>query len=413
MESLLHYGRDSEIRLQLPDEALVADCAGPRGRGIENPTLAAELAIETPLDFPPLEQAVAPGDRVTLALGSGVPRAAEIVQPIVEALVRRGVEPAAIAILYVSSDSAPSTVDPRSRLTGSLRQSVALIAHDPEDRSQLAYLATTADGRLVYLHRALCEADVVIPIACLQSGPGSGDYAAGIYPTFSGKETIERYRNPSLADGDNEIAERARQEANEVAWLLGLLFAVQTVPGQAGELLSIVAGHYESATRRAQELYAQAWTYQFSQRASLVVASVQGDDAEQTWANVGRAASAATKVVAEDGTIAILSELRSEPGPGVRRIADFDDPRQALKRLRKERPSDVFPAVQIAKALARAKVYLLSQLDEEVIEGLGLTPVEVAEDITRLASRHPSCIVLENAQHTIARSVGEALEQDR
>jgi nickel-dependent lactate racemase len=404
MEPVLHYGRDSQLRLQLADSALIADCSGPRGRAIENPRLAVELALESPLDFPPLEQAVAPGDRVTVALGNDVPHAADIVRPVVEALLRRGVEPDAVTILRSQHEIERHAQDPRQALSDAVRSAVSLVVHNPADRGQLSYLAATAEGRPIYLNRALCDADLVIPVPCMQTGPGSGDYAAGIYPTFSDQETVERYRNPNLADGDNDIVERARHEANEVAWLLGVLFVIQTVPGQANDLLSVVAGHLESATRRARELYQHAWSYRVPRRASLVVASVPGDDSEQTWENVGRAVSAATQAVADDGAIAILSELRAEPGPGVRRIADFENPRQAMKHLRKERPSDVFPAVQIARALARARVYLLSGLAEELIEGLGMTPVDEAEDISRLARRHPSCIVLGNAQHTIARA---------
>ncbi len=402
MESILHYGRSSQIRLDVADETLVAYCDGPRGAPIESPSLAIELALESPLDFPPLSQAITPGDRVTIALGQGVPRVAELLPPVVQALLGCGVSPDMITVLRAPSPSNGAAEDPRAGLSSELKEAISLVEHLPTSRNEHAYLATTAEGRTIHLNRVLCEADVVIPIACMQSGPAGGSYGAGLYPTFSTQETIERYRNPSLANSDSEIAERARHEANEVAWLLGVLFAIQTVPGQGGTLLSVVAGMYEAATRRADELYREAWNFSVPQRAGLVVAAIEGDDSEQTWENVGRAIAAASHVVADEGIIAVLSEVAIEPGEGVRRVHDFENPRQALRELRKVRPVDVFPAIQLARALSRARVYFHSRLSEGVIEELGMAPVDEAEDIARLASRHSSCVVLSNAQHTVA-----------
>ena len=46
-----------------------------------------------------------------------------------------------------------------------------------------------------------------------------------------------------------------------------------------------------------RELYRAAWDWPLRQRASLVVAAIEGDAAQQTWENVGRALQAAGKFV--------------------------------------------------------------------------------------------------------------------
>lgn len=401
MRSLLRYGRNSEVRLEVPDEALVAELAAPLAEAVADPGAAVAAALAAPVDFPPLEQAVVPGDRVVLALGSGVPRAASVVRPIVETLLRRGIDPAMITILRTQEDVHRLAPDPGAELGSAWRDQVSVVVHNPDDRQKLSYLAATADGKPIYLNRALCDADMVIPVSCMQSGPASAAYAAGVYPTFSDQPTRQRYRHPALADGDSEIAERARHEANEVAWLLGIVFALQTVPGSADELLGVVAGNYEAVSRMAAALYDRAWNCRIPHRASLVVAGLQGGESEQTWENLGRAVSAASRAVSDDGAIAILCDVEAEPGPGVRRIADFENPREALRQLRKERPRDMVPAMQLARALTRARVYLLSRLEESLVEELGVAPVDEAADIVRLVRRHPSCIVLANAQHAV------------
>ena len=69
----------------------------------------------------------------------------------------------------------------------------------------------------------------------------------------------------------------------------------------------------------------------------------------------------------------------------------------ALRRIRKERPADALPAAQLARALDRGKVYLLSRLDPSLVDSLDMIHVEAPEELARLARRQKSCILLANA----------------
>jgi hypothetical protein len=132
------------------------------------------------------------------------------------------------------------------------------------------------------------------------------------------------------------------------------------------------------------------------------VASIGGGAPQQTWQNLARAIAAASKLVTDDGAIAICSDLAEEPGPALQRLAGADDLQQALREIIKVRPSDALPATQLLHATQRGPVYLLSQLDDELVEQLGATPVANGEQVARLASQHDSCIVLANAQYAVA-----------
>ena len=69
----------------------------------------------------------------------------------------------------------------------------------------------------------------------------------------------------------------------------------------------------------------------------------------------------------------------------------------ALHHLAKKRPVDTLPAAQLAHALDRNRVYLLSRLDAAIVEDLDMIPIESPDELLRLARRHPSCILLSNA----------------
>ncbi len=46
----------------------------------------------------------------------------------------------------------------------SLPEGATVAVHDPADRSQMAYLAATKEGRRIYLNRHLTDADMVLPV---------------------------------------------------------------------------------------------------------------------------------------------------------------------------------------------------------------------------------------------------------
>ena len=127
-------------------------------------------------------------------------------------------------------------------------------------------------------------------------------------------------------------------------------------------------------------------------RASLVVAAIEGGDTEQTWENLGRALESADALVEDGGAIAVCCDLAAAPGPGVQSMAAARSRRSALKRIRKDRPADALPAAQLARALDRDKVYLLSRLDPAIVEELEMIPIADGDELVRLARRHRSCI---------------------
>jgi nickel-dependent lactate racemase len=365
------------------------------GSPLSDPATAVAKALAHPIDFPPFEHAIVPGDKLVLAVERDVPQAAAVVAGILAALVRLGVEPADVTVLYAahSGGEEQASQDP-----GQPHR----VVHDPQDRGQLAYLAATSDGEPVYMNRLLCDADVVLPIGCARLEPaGEVSLDGGLYPTFS--DTKAQQRQPAtIGAASGKQSKKHHDEIPDVGWMLGIQCIVQVVPGPSGSLLSILAGDPAAVTRRGRQLCEEAWRFSVRERASLVVAGIGGDASQQTWSHVGRAIAAAAEAVADDGAIAICCDLAAEPGPAVQTVAQSEDPQQALRRLRKSHPPDLEVAARLARAMQRAKLYLLSNLDETVVEDLGIAPVSSPAEVVRLAGRHKSCILLADAQHAVA-----------
>jgi nickel-dependent lactate racemase len=407
MLTKLRYGIDSEVEFDLPETTLVAHCDAPRGEPICDVAEAVRTALANPLDFPPLAKSVVIGDKVAIALDHGVPQAAQLIAGIVESLLTAEILPEDIMIVRTQADD--PAIDPRAALSEDLRSRVGLLTHDSTTREQLSYLGASARAKPIYLNRQICEADAVIPVgvARVDSSMGYTGPASGVFPTFSDEQTAQRYRAPRLLESAERL-EKLRALADEAQWLLGVLFAIQVVPGRSPELLHIVAGRTDLVYTRSQELCEAAWRFTVPHRASVVVAAVEGTNGCQTWDNLARALFAASHSVTEDGAIVLCTDLAASVGPATQRLCNADDVDDALREISKERPVDSLVAAELAHALQRGPIYLMSQLDETLVEELGIANVAGEEELARLVARHDSCILLANAQHAVAIPEGEA-----
>ena len=402
MISVLRYGIDSSLRLELAPEVLVANCDAPRGEPLTHVAEATSHALAGPLDFPSLSLAAVPGDKVALALEAGVPQAAAIVGRVVEVLIAAGVDAADITVIRTGADLETGAADPIGQLSEDVRSRIGSQVHKPGNRESLSYLGASTDAKPIYINRIIHDADLVISIGCLRLSDSPGYYGihTGVFPTFSEAASLDRYRSAKLASPTER--KRLATLVEEVSWLLGVRFSVQVVPGAGSDVLHVLAGDAAAVFRAGSQLCEDAWTYWVPHRADLVVATIEGDATQQTWDNVARALFATSHVVREEGAVAICTELAQKLGPGLQRIVGDEDLDAVLSEIRQYHPSDALQASEVVHALQRGKVYLVSRLDDELVEELGMSPV-TGEQVSRLASRYGSCILLGNAQYAMAR----------
>ncbi|MEK6239565.1 MAG: hypothetical protein N2C14_33015, partial [Planctomycetales bacterium] len=84
-------------------------------------------------------------------------------------------------------------------------------------------------------------------------------------------------------------------------------------------------------------------------------------------------------------------------GPGMQMLQAADSPAEATREIRREAPDDAATAMQLARALEKANVYLLSKLPVSLVEDFEIIPVDHPRELDRLTPRHDSCVVLGNA----------------
>jgi len=399
--TVLHFGADSSVCPEFAPGVSPVECGAPRGEPLDDVAAAVACALDEPLDYPPLARNTTPGDQVVVVLGHDLPQTAQVTAAVIRALVDARVGPDGISVLQTQADVDAGAGDPRRLVPEPIRERTRLLTHDPADRHQLAYLAANDAGEPILLSRAIHNADLVLPIGCLHNPATAGYYGihGTIYPTFSDEKTLRRFRSPGSLDADGRHKKGLVREVDQIAWLLGINFTIQLIPTAGDHVLHVLAGQSDAVSRRGHELYRAAWSCSVPDRADLVVAAIEGDCRQQSWENFGRALETAVALVEDGGAIVLCCDLADQPGPAMQRMAGAQSRHAALRRIRKERPSDALPAAQLAKALDQGKVYLLSRLDPSLVEELDMIHVADGDELTRLARQYQRVILLANAAH--------------
>ena len=267
----------------------------------------------------------------------------------------------------------------------------------------MAYLASTAGGRRVYLNRHLTDADLVVPVGRLGPDPVLGVRGpwSVIFPGLSDRETLRAFRATAGDRAAGRGAPRpALDESAEVSWLLGSQFHVGIVPGASG-LAGVVAGLEASVLEQGRLAVERSWTFRAASRADLVIAGIGRPGRPSPIDELAEGLATAADLVRRGGKIVLLSRAEGPLGPAVQRLVGADA--MGPSALRGAEGEADFPAArQMARVLAWADVYLLSALGEDVTEDLAMIPLGRPEEARRLAAASASCLLLSRAELTRA-----------
>jgi len=387
----IDYGL-KHAEFDLPDERLVAVERAPQAPALADPVAAVRSALEQPFHWPALRQALTPDDHVALVVDEQLACLGRLLAPILDHLAAAGIQPNAITLVCPPTTAPQGWVDELPDAFEEVRVEI----HDPTDRNKLAYLATTRQGRRLYLNRTVVDADQLVVLTGRRFDPLVGHAGAelALYPVLSDEATrAERFVKGTRDDW--------QREALEVAWLLGAPFLVQIIEGAGDEVQHVVAGSLD-ASPEGRRLLAERWQVRVSEPADLVLASIGGDPAQHDFATLARALANAAQVVRPGGRLVLLTAAHPPLGPAGELIRGTEAADELRKRAKTQPGTDRLTVLHWADAVQQAKVYLLSGLAEEDVEELFVTHLQHAGQAQRLLAGGGSCLVLPDAHKTLA-----------
>lgn len=367
------------FRLQVPSERIVTAQRIRDPHAIDGGKAVAD-AITTPLDFPPLRQALTPDDHIALVLERWAPSTRSLLEPIVDHLRQSGVRDENITIVALEGEAPPSSL-------GSLGFEV----HNGNDKSNLEYVATTKAGRRIYLNRTTVDADQIIVLSEVRYHHDGG-VTGGPLILF-----------PGLADDETRAAiapmpsAARRAESEEVSWLLGLPFFVCWIAGVEDGVSEVIAGPTASfaAARRA---LSETWKHQIDRLAQTVVAPVRGP----ALADLVMAARHASVGVERGGTIIVVAENEPPLDDEFEKIREAESPEAALRHAATPL------ATRWLKLVCDYRVAVCNAWPAELVEELFAIPLQNEKQIQRLIDAGGDVLVLPDADR--ARIASPATE---
>ncbi|QDT09580.1 hypothetical protein [Planctomycetes bacterium K23_9] len=374
--------------------------------------------LQSPLGFPSIEAAIVAGDRVALAVDPNVPQIAEVIVGILKTLAMSEAGDIDIVLWDEASDA---TITAIKDVAG---ETVSVHKHKSSQRDSLRYLAADVEATPIYLNRLLVDADFVLPVVSSRQIDITGDRdLTGVFPALADSATRLRHQRRVI-----DAAASQNEEELQIPWLLGVHLIVAVTANDDGVAGEILAGTPDAIRKQLasknpandQFTKGQAATSQnaseptkgdsFPPLADLVIASIDGDQQQQTWANAARALAASSRHVSDEGTIVLWTAIDEPPRGMLARLDDFDEPFSLLDQHVQETQGDEnendFPlwdaqlgaASTFTRVLAEHRVVLRSLLTREQIEPLGVGVIADQSELTRLSQSFVTCGIIRSAQ---------------
>jgi nickel-dependent lactate racemase len=352
-------------------------------------------AFDAPIESPPLEEIVSPGESV-LVVVSDATRAtasAQIVNLLIRRLIQFGIAPGDIAIIFATGIHRPVTPKEKLELlTPFIVQRVRTIDHDAYDPGALR-LGVMACGAPIKLNSALREYSHVIT-----TGAVGFHYFAGftggrksICPGLASAETIEATHMLALdferggrraGVGTGLLDGNAVHEAcKRIAGLINPSFSINTIVDEQGRAIRMYAGHWSAAHERACDDYFNSHTVKIDGRRDIVIASCGGFPWDINLIQAHKALEMAAQACNQSGTIILLAEC----GDGLGR-PDFlkwfapKDSSALESSLREAYEVNGQTAWSLLTKAERHRIYLVSELPAEEVRNMRMIPAGTLTD---------------------------------
>ena len=338
--------------------------------------------------------AVVPDDRIVIVIDDTIPQFVELLQTLLAELVLIGVAPAAITLLVPPTSATQPWLDELPDEFGD----VQLERHDPADAKKHCYLASTTEGRRVYMNRTLAEADVALVLGGRRFDPVHGGVAGGaelqLFPTYSNKETQAEIQK-LLEDDDN--LDDVLEEAKAVTMFLGLPYFVQILEGPNDTVAEVLFG-LPPSTSDGEERQIARWERRVtSDDADLAVVTISGSK-RVNFADLSAAIQSARDLLAPDAPIVLLCDVAPELDGEAQRVVRADNAAEAAKSLvAAVGEGNNLAALQWSLAANNHPIFLCSAWPDNTVEELFASPLHSADEVQKLIDHAQRVAIIADA----------------
>ncbi len=393
-EYVLKYGKDA-VRFNLDSARVARELTIKDYPPLENPPLAIREAIRKPIQSPPFNEIVKPGQKVAFLVNDSTRVAnSHVFMPILlDELNSAGIPDKDMFIFFALGDHRPLDEPEMISLVGAeTARRVKMFNPNSKDPAQFQHLGTTSRGTPIRFHKSVVGADHVICTGSIVyhwfSGFGGGRKA--MLPGVAAYDTICRNHALMLepgADMGRLMGNPVYEDQIEGTEMLRPSFLLNVVLNEKKEFLKVFGGDYIQAHLQACEFVEQIYGTEIPEPADLVIASCGGYPKDINVYQLQKTMDNAWLAVRQGGAVIILGECCEGVGSEeyLKWMKEYKTPERIEKEIRSNFLVGAHKAYAVTRLLKKADFILVSGLEPALARTLLFTPARNMEEALALA----------------------------
>ena len=338
-------------------------------------------ALEAPIESPRLRELVHPGEKVAIVT-SDITRPMptyKVMPPLLDELYAAGVRREDITLVFALGSHRKHTAEERRKLAGERAwNEIACVDSEPAD---CVRMGVTGAGTPVDITRVVAEADRRICLGNIEYHYFAG-YSGGakaIMPGVSTRDAIQSNHSmmvrPEACAGALET-NPLRMDIEEAGRICGIDFILNVVLSEHKEIIKAVAGHPVAAHRAGCRFLDRIYLKILPRAADIVLVSQGGAPKDLNLYQTQKALDNARHAVKQGGIIILIGSCRE--GLGERVFEEWmtrsASPEAMIERIGRDFQLGGHKAAAIAMTLRKAKIYLVSDMEDDFVRSIFLTP---------------------------------------
>jgi nickel-dependent lactate racemase len=398
MEVTLKYGHGTQTAT-IPDENYIGELnVATDLPGAEDPYVEVMRSLRDPIGTPPLAEMVKGARTVAIVVNDHTRKTPTrlILPPVLDELNEAGVPDSAVTVIFGCGTHRDVTEEEAKYLLGDAAHPRVRTENHQHLGDDLVNLGDNGRGNTVWLNKTFATAEFRILIGDIEFHYYAG-YSGGrksVLPAVAGDKTIQHNHAQLLhpnATAGNLVDNPIHEDMVATGRLARSDFMVNTVNNTKREIVRSFAGDLEAAHLEGVKMVDSMYKVTIPEAADIVVVSSGGAPKDLDIYQGTKSVDNALRAVRKGGALVALLEAPEGLGHKVfdSWIREFGTLEELEDQVKHAFKLGGHKAYYIRKYNAHAKVFLVTSLDVDMVEGvLGLAKPKDFQDAMDMALDH-------------------------
>ena len=351
-----------------------------------------ERALDDPIASGTIETIFKPGETVAIVT-SDITRPMptyKVILPVIDRLNKAGIPDENITVVSALGSHRRQTDEERKKLVGEeCFKRVKVIDSDPEDCIHYGF---TKRGTPIDITRSVAEADRIICLGNVEFHYFAG-FSGGVKAIMPGCSTPKaiqmnhRLMTDEYACAGNIKTNPLRDDIEEAGRKVGVDFILNVVLDEHKNIVRAYAGAPVKAHREACDYLRKMFGISIPERADIVICSQGGKPKDLNLYQTQKALDNAKHAIKKGGIIILVGACNEGLGGNVfeQWMTEAKSPDELTERIEKNFVLGGHKAAAIAMVLKNADIYMVSEMDPELVNNIFMRPFRTVSAAYRAA----------------------------